>query len=138
MLATAPESAPVIEKISKEEINRDLSKAAAETLAIVLYQGPIAKSKIDYIRGVNSVFILRNLQIRGLVEKTEHPEDKRSYLYQPTFELLSYLGVTKKEDLPEYGTVEKKIEEFVATAENIDSLKPEPDELDNELSDEII
>jgi segregation and condensation protein B len=116
-LATAPEMATVLEKLQKDELSKELSKAAAETLAIVLYRGPIAKSQIDYIRGVNSVFILRNLQIRGLVEKIENSDDKRISLYQPTFELLSHLGVSKKEDLPEYETVFKKVDEFITVDE---------------------
>jgi segregation and condensation protein B len=74
---------------------KDLGKAGLETLSIILYQGPISRAEIDYIRGVNSNFILRNLLIRGLIERVENPHDQRSFLYKPTLELISYLGLSK-------------------------------------------
>jgi len=112
MLGSAPESADIIESLIKEELNKDLGKAGLETLSIVLYLGPITRSRIDYIRGVNSNFILRNLMVRGLVEKVSNPEDQRSFLYKPTFELLSYLGVTQIEEIPEYVDVRQEILHF--------------------------
>ena len=94
MLGTVSEMSDLIEEIRKEELTKDLGKAGAETLSIVLYKGPITRAEIDYIRGVNSTFILRNLLIRGLVEKVPNPKDQRSFLYKPTLELLSYLGIS--------------------------------------------
>jgi segregation and condensation protein B len=115
-LNTAPDAGEVIEKIAKEDLHHDLGKAALETLTIVLYKGPIARSEIDFVRGVNSNFILRSLQTRGLVERITGESGERSFLYRPTFELLSHLGITRIEDLPEYGEfrtrVEESIEEF--------------------------
>ncbi len=117
MITTAPEVSVLIEKMTKEELTRDIGKAGLETLSIVLYKGPISRREIDYIRGVNSNFILRNLQIRGLVEKIQNEKDQRAFLYKPTFELLQFLGVSKIEDLPEYINVQKEIEEFNKKAE---------------------
>ncbi len=111
-LATSPEMSEVVEGIRKSELSRDLGKAGLETLSIILYKSPITRSEIDYLRGVNSNFILRNLLIRGLVEKVSNPKDQRSYLYKPTFELLSFLGISKVKDLPEYGKIQKEIEDF--------------------------
>ena len=112
MLGTAKELSPLIEQLTKEELTRDLGKAGLETLSIVLYQGPISRANIDYIRGVNSQFILRNLLIRGLVERVENPKDARSYLYKTTLDLLSHLGISKIEELPEYEQVRRDIEDF--------------------------
>jgi segregation and condensation protein B len=114
-LSTAPEAHALIEAITKEELSKDLSKAALETLAIVLYKGPITRSEIDYIRGVNSTFILRNLLVRGLVEKVENPSDQRSFLYKSTFQLLEYMGVGKIEELPDYHDAIAQLGAFVAT-----------------------
>ena len=61
MLGTSAEASTLIEKLTKEELNRDLGKASLETLSIIMYQGPIKRSQIDYIRGVNSTFILQKL-----------------------------------------------------------------------------
>ena len=104
-LGTAPETSELIKKLTKEELSRDLGKAGIETLSIVLYQGPVTRAKIDYIRGVNSSFILRHLQIRDLMEKITDPSDARRFLYRPSFNLLQYLGISKVEDLPEYGSL---------------------------------
>lgn len=101
-LGTAPEASALIEAITKEELSKDLSKSAIETLSIVLYKGPLTRAEIDYIRGVNSTFILRNLQVRGLIERVDNPSDQRSFLYRPTFRLLESLGLSKIEDLPNY------------------------------------
>jgi segregation and condensation protein B len=111
-LITAPENSEIIEQIKKEEQDKELSKAALETLSIVLYRGPIKRSQIDYIRGVNSQFSLRTLLIKGLIEKETAKDDERTYIYKPTMDLLSYLGVSKLEDLPEYKEVNKDIESF--------------------------
>ncbi len=60
---------------------------------------------------------MRNLLVRGLVEKVPNPTDQRSFLYKPTFELLSYMGINKIEDLPEYTDVQKEVQNFVEKQE---------------------
>lgn len=115
-LGTPPEVSALIEKISKEELSRELGRAALETLTIILYKGPVTKAEIDYLRGVNAGFILRHLMVRGLAERLPNPRDARSFLYRPTFELLNYLGVTKIEELPEYGAFTGKLGAFLDAA----------------------
>ena len=112
MLGTTKEMSEIIEKIRKEELTKNLGKASLETLTIVLYKGPISKPDIDYIRGVNSVTILRNLLVRGLVKREENKENKRTYLYSPTIDLISFLGLKKIEGLPEYEKITQSIDEF--------------------------
>jgi segregation and condensation protein B len=124
MLGTSKELSPLIEKLTKDELTRDLGKAGLETLSIVLYQGPISRSDLDYIRGVNSQFILRALLIRGLVERIDNPKDARSYLYKPTVDLLSHLGVSKITELPEYDSVRSDIDSFKRSMEQSTSDDP--------------
>jgi len=114
MLATPPDSSKYCEALIKEELNKNLGKAGLETLAIILYKNNVSKNDIDYIRGVNSGFILRGLLIRGLIERRVSPKDKRSYLYFPSIRALQYLGVTKKENLPQYENFVKQIENNVS------------------------
>lgn len=111
-LGTSKDISALIETLTKEELVKDLGKAGLETLSIILYQGPISRAEIDYIRGVNSNFILRNLLIRGLIERVDNPNDQRSFLYKPTLELISYLGISKISDLPDYEAVRSDIERF--------------------------
>lgn len=112
MLGTAPAAGSLLEKLQKEELSKDLGKASLETLTIILYESPAAKSDIDYIRGVNSGFILRSLLVRGLVEREVNPKDKRTFLYRPTFGLLSFMGLTRVDELPEYTLVREEIGQF--------------------------
>lgn len=114
-LGTAKEASGLIESLTKEELTKDLGKVGLETLSIILYQGPLSRADIDYIRGVNSQFILRNLLVRGLIERVDNPKDKRSFLYKPTLELISYLGISKISDLPDFELVKKDIENFKTT-----------------------
>lgn len=124
-LGTSPEAAELISKLKKEELERELSKASLETLSIILYKNGATRSDIDYIRGVNSSFILRNLAIRGLVERMENPTDKRTFLYKPTADLLAHLGLSSIEALPNFAEnharlgkeVAKSIEENVVAEE---------------------
>ncbi len=132
MLSTASAMGSTIEALLKEEISKDLGKAGLETLAIVLYRSPVARSEINYIRGVNSNYILRSLLVRGLIEKVE--SSARSTIYRPTFELLSYMGVSNVEDLPEYDNANKAVEEFKNT--NKDQLNEYEEEPDRDISEE--
>jgi len=111
-LVTTPEAGELIERLTKEELSKDLGKAGLEALSVILYQGPITKSDIDYIRGVNSHYILRSLMVRGLVERVPDPVDQRSYRYRATAELLAHLGVTTIEKLPEYERLRAEIDNF--------------------------
>jgi segregation and condensation protein B len=111
-LRTAPSESEQILELKKDELSRDIGKAGLETLSIIIYRGPVTRAEVDYIRGVNSTFIIRNLLIRGLVEKVPNQKDARSFLYQPTLELLSFLGVTKLSELPEYEDVREEIAQF--------------------------
>lgn len=101
-LGTNPENAKFVKDLMKGEFSEELSRAAIETAAIIAYQGPITRAEIEYVRGVNSSFILRNLLMRGLVERIENPKDARSYLYRISFDFLKHLGLTKIGDLPQY------------------------------------
>ncbi|MBU0612276.1 SMC-Scp complex subunit ScpB [Patescibacteria group bacterium] len=121
-LGTNPGISDLIENLQKEEFNKNLSKASLETLSIVLYKNGATRSEIDYIRGVNSSFTLRALSMRGLVEKIVDKKDSRRYIYKPTFETLSFMGIKSPEELPDYdevnGSVEIIAEELKEEIEN--------------------
>ncbi len=107
---TAPELSSLIENLQKEELNKELSKASLETLSIVLYKNGASRAEIDYIRGVNSSFTLRALSVRGLVEKITDPKDNRRFVYKPSFDLLSYMGVKSVAELPMWEEVHNSLE----------------------------
>ncbi|MBI2507306.1 MAG: SMC-Scp complex subunit ScpB [Candidatus Niyogibacteria bacterium] len=114
-LATRPAMAKDAEGLIKEEISREISSAAAETLAVISYRSPIMKSEIDYIRGVNSSYTLRGLLIRGLIERKTNPKDARTYIYQASIDFLKFLGISRIEDLPQYAESADKFKQFLTT-----------------------
>lgn len=125
-LGTNPESSKLIEAVRKDELSKELGKAGLETLAIVLYQGPVRRSDIDYIRGVNSNFILRNLLIRGLIERKPAPNDSRASVYTASMELVRFLGLTHIGELPDFETVKAQIAAFKNDDENPETPAAEP------------
>lgn len=107
-LMTSSDTSPLIETLRKEELEKELGKASLETLTIVLYKGPISRREIDFIRGVQSQYILRTLVSRGLIERVERGGE--GYVYRATHELLGNLGIKETKDLPEYGTLVAELE----------------------------
>ena len=92
--------------LENPEINT-LSQAALETLAIIAYNEPITRIKVDSIRGVGSVSIIRKLVAKGFVKESGRSDlPGRPILYETTNEFLDYFGLSSVEDLP-------NIEEFV-------------------------
>jgi segregation and condensation protein B len=107
-MVTSPQNAQFLKELVSAEMHEELTPAAVETMAIVAYRGPMTRSEIDYIRGVNSSFIIRNLLIRGLIERRVNEKDSRSFIYNISFEFLKLLGVTRVEDLPNFEELSKK------------------------------
>lgn len=131
MLATHPEISPIIDSLTKEEQTKTLSKAALETLSVIIYRGPVKRSEIDYIRGVNSGFSLRNLLVRGLIERDQDPNNERSFIYKPSLDLLRHLGIQSVEQMPEFEKIVDGIESF----ESENKEEGLPNEAPNETSE---
>ena len=108
-LAVAAEFDSLIENLRKDELKRDIGKAGAETLAIVLYRSPITRAEIDRIRGVNSSYILRALETRGLVERNTKSQRNE---FIPTTSLMRHLGIHDKTGLADYANVMNALENF--------------------------
>ncbi len=114
-----PDCRKVVESYLKDEQFGDLTKPALETLTIIVYRGPITKSDLEQIRGVNCSLILRNLMIKGLVEMQEDKEKMQTF-YSATFDFVRYLGVNSVNELPDY----EKLSQHV-TLEKVLELNPE-------------
>ena len=117
-LVSAPGVSKVVEDFAKEEFAGELTRPGLETLAIVAYKGPIKRSEIDYVRGVNSSFMVRNLLMRGLIERMRDPKDSRAFFYRASSDFMKFLGIASMADLPEYGAFAEKLEAFLKEGEN--------------------
>lgn len=100
-MATSPENCELAQKFLKEELSGELTPAGLETLAIIAYRGPVVKTELEQIRGVNCSLILRNLMIKGLIEE-ERDEKIMSIKYRISLDFMRYLGINKADELPDY------------------------------------
>ena len=115
-LRVAPAATQLVERIRKQDYSRDIGRAGLEVLAAILYRGPLSRSEIDFIRGVNSSQTVRTLLMRGLIQKTAGTKNTRSgFVYEATTETLATLGVTHMSDLPDYMAVQNKLTALEAT-----------------------
>jgi len=105
-MASNPKYAAMLSKYRQKDLRAKLSDLALETLAIIAYRGPLSRYKIEEIRGVNSVFVLRNLLRRGLVERKTKGKKVE---YQVTLDFLRYLGLQKITSLPQYNEFQSRI-----------------------------
>ncbi len=137
-LATAPEAGALIARyVGADAIH--LSPASLETLAIVAYRQPVAKSAIERIRGVDSDYTIRSLLHRRLVVELGRSEAPgRPFLYGTGFEFLERFGLTSLDELPpldvdvaarlaEEGGVAVPSERAPARAEATNPAVPGPD-----------
>lgn len=111
-LTTKAEFGGILEKFIKDELSEDLTPASLEALSVIAYLGPISRSRIEYLRGVNSQFTLRNLMLRGLIDREPDPKRPNVYLYRPSVELVKHLGLGRAEELPDYDKFRKSIEDI--------------------------
>lgn len=100
-MVTAPEVADLVRRFLGLEFRGRLSPAALETLAIVAYQQPVTRGKVETVRGVNSDSVLRTLTNHGLIEAVGRLEQAgRPILYGTTFEFLQEFGLASLDQLP--------------------------------------
>jgi segregation and condensation protein B len=109
-LASNPDNSPQVKKFLSLELREKLSDAAIETLAIILYKQPVSKAEIENIRGVNSQYTIRQLLIRGLIEKVSSVTDKRVSNYKTTLEFMQHLGIKDMKELPDFEELTKNIQ----------------------------
>ena len=100
-MVTAGENAETVAKFLNEELRYELSPAALEVLAIVVYKQPITRAEIEDIRGADSSKSLRTLMMRGLICETGRKEAPgRPILYGTTVKMMAYLGIEDEKQLP--------------------------------------
>ena len=109
-LRSSQDQAEFLKEVHAANLSGDIGKAGLEVLAIVLYKGPCTHADIDYIRGVNSSYSIRNLMMRGLLEKVK--AEGGQYIYKPTVELFAQLGIDSLDKLPNREKVSAEIKQL--------------------------
>lgn len=100
VMATHPDNSELVRQFLKKEELGELTRPQLETLSVIAYRGPISKAELEQIRGVNCSLILRNLQIRGLVEAID--EEAPVARFQVTVDFLRCLGLKAASELPHF------------------------------------
>ncbi len=104
----APDLYPQLRKSYGRKVDRRLSRAAMETLAIVAYGQPITRTEIEEIRGVGSDSIVKLLRdkeyimVRGRKDAPGHP-----CLYYTTRKFLYEFNLTSIQDLPKLSEIDR-------------------------------
>ena len=120
-LGTHPEAHELIESLQEQEESTPLSKAALETLSVIAYRSPVTKAQVDTIRGVNSMYSIRNLLVRGLVSRRNQ---EGSVVYEPTSDTLKLLGISSQDELPDYQEIDTKISQLLSGHEEQTTSAP--------------
>ena len=107
--------------MSKEKsLEKKLSKAAIETLSIIVYHQPVTRSEIEEIRGVafgtNTLEIL--MELNWVKPKGRKDVPRKPIQYGTTDDFLSHFNLQKLSDLP---TVDELGSAGLIDSTNIDS-----------------
>ncbi|MBO4710154.1 MAG: SMC-Scp complex subunit ScpB [Kiritimatiellae bacterium] len=101
-LQTVPSCGRYVRAMLKLDRPSRLGRASLETLAIIAYRQPIAKSEIEEIRGVDvsaNIKTLMDLQLIRLVGRSELPG--HPFLYGTTQIFLDHFGIANLQQLNE-------------------------------------
>jgi segregation and condensation protein B len=116
-LYSRPEFYPYLERFASSATARKLSPAALETLSVIAYRQPVARSQIAEIRGVDSDSAVRTLERLGLVEEKERlnlPGNPAVYVTTDLF--LEKIGLDSLGGLP-------PLADHIPPADTVDSLE---------------
>lgn len=98
---TKPAYHRVIGSYLRQIMKKRLSRVALETLAIIAYKQPVAKSELEKIRGVNCDYSIQKLLDKELIEISGRGDGPgRPLLYITTEKFMDYFGLKGLGDLP--------------------------------------
>lgn len=99
-LRTSPGAAPIIRSMFPLKVRR-LSRAAAETLAIIAYKQPVQRAEIEMIRGVDALPTLKTLLDAKLIRLIGREDTVgQPALYGTTPLFLERFGLNDLSELP--------------------------------------
>lgn len=116
-MCSRPENYEYVSRLLAPPVKQGLSRAAYETLAIIAYNQPVTRAKIEKLRGTNSDSALSKLIERNLVTEAGRLDAPgRPMLYKTTDDFLKFFGYSSIKDLPAI-----ELDEFFENSE--DELK---------------
>jgi segregation and condensation protein B len=114
---TSREAAEAGARLFERPVERGLSQAALETLAIVAYLGPCTRPEVTRIRGVSADAAVAGLVERGLIAESGRDAEFGAVRYATTplfervFELESLAELPRLDDVgPDAGAIRERLE----------------------------
>jgi segregation and condensation protein B len=113
------EATPACERLFERPIERGLSPAALETLAIVAYLGPCSRPEIARIRGVAADSAVAGLVERGLIveggrEAGGAVRYRTTPLFERVFGLSSLAALPRLDDVGDAGELRERLLDVAA------------------------
>ena len=105
-LSTNPKYESFIADVLAQDKTKILTKNSQETLSAISYIGPVSKSDLDFLRGVNTQFTLKSLLIRGLIKETS---DNKLKKYSITLEFLRHMNISSQNELENYQEIRENL-----------------------------
>ena len=100
-LATRPQYAPYVRRVTESRRPPSLSPAALEVLTIIAYRQPVTRAFIDQLRGVDSANTVSSLAEKGFIEEAGRLNvPGRPIQYKTTPDFLRTFGLQSLEELP--------------------------------------
>ena len=115
----AREAADACGRLVERPVQRGLSQAALETLAIVAYLGPVSRPEIARIRGVAADSAVAGLVERGLIAEAGREEEGGAVRYETTPLFERVFALEDASALPELDELAGDVEEFRTRLENV-------------------
>lgn len=99
-LRASREAAEACARLVERPVQRGLSQAALETLAVVAYLGPVSRPEIARIRGVAADSAVAGLVDRGLIQEAGRDGEGGAIRYRTTPLFEQVFGLAGPEELP--------------------------------------
>jgi segregation and condensation protein B len=115
----AREAAEACGRLFERPVERGLSQAALETLAIVAYLGPVSRPEIARIRGVAADSAVAGLVERGLIAEAGREEEGGAVRYEATALFERVFGLENADALPELDELAGDVEELRTRLEDV-------------------
>ena len=120
----AREAAEACARLFERPVQRGLSQAALETLAIVAYLGPCSRPEIARIRGVNVDGVVAGLVERGLVAEAGREGEFGAVRYRTTPLFERVFGLESLAALPRVDDLGADVTEIRARLEAVAEKRP--------------
>jgi segregation and condensation protein B len=115
----AREAAVACARLVERPVQRGLSQAALETLAVVAYLGPVSRPEIARIRGVAADSAVAGLVERGLIAEAGRESDGGAVRYRATPLFERVFGLSSLSELPRLDDLAEGSEELRSRLEEV-------------------